>query len=325
MQADQRKRRFQALAKATGAENDGSADAMDGSRGVVFTLMTTDGSPTPDSGTASAGSPALALTVPDEAVNWLTGTDRQPPGTTVLELNAGAGHLTEQLVRLGHRVIATDPSPQNLATLRARVVPFAVGVSGAEAIPSPSQTVDVVICHPSGARVDANKAVTEINRVLRPDGAVAILWLSRDEGVPWVRRLGKLIGPEPEGHQLSKALRDTDQFTDVDETSWRTWQRLDRAGLIAYARSCGATDEGTLASVGALYDDYDRGPDGLQMPYLVRGLRAIVHHKIEAAPTQPDPEAGHLEATEIEPGFDAAIIDPIEPPEEPGTLLIDFT
>lgn len=275
--------------------------------------------------TESFPPPAVQLVVPDEAVHWLTGTDRQPPGLTVLELNAGVGHLTEHLVRLGHRVIATDPSPQNLAALRSRVVPFAVGVSGAEAIPSPSQTVDVVVCHPSDARIDPEKALAEINRVLRPNGAVAILWLSRDEGVPWVKRLGKLIGPEPEGHRLAAALRDTDKFTDLDETSWRTWQRLDRAGLLSYASANGVSEEGTLAAVGALYDDYDRGPDGLQMPYLVRGLRATVHHTAEAQPEQPDPAAGHLEATEIEPEFEAAIVDPIEPPEDPGTLLIDFT
>ncbi|HWU32439.1 MAG TPA: class I SAM-dependent methyltransferase [Marmoricola sp.] len=281
--------------------------------------MTIDGRPTPEPSPHSSA--AVALVVPDEAVHWLTGTDRQPPAATVLELNAGAGYLTEHLVRFGHRVIATDPSPQNLATLRSRVVPFAVGVSGAEAIPSPSQTVDVVVCHPSDGRIDPEKALAEINRVLRPGGAVAILWLSRDEGVPWVRRLGKLIGPEAEGHRLTSALRDTDQFTDVDETSWRTWQRMDRGGLIAYAQASGVSDEGTLAAVGALYDDYDRGPDGLQMPYLVRGLRAIVHHAPEAKPEQPDPAAGHLEAVEMEP----AIVDPIDPPDEPGTLLIDFT
>ncbi|MGN6721809.1 MAG: class I SAM-dependent methyltransferase [Marmoricola sp.] len=282
--------------------------------------MTTSGSPHGSS--ASAADVARAV-VPDEAVYWLTGTTEQRPGTTVLELSAGTGHLTEQLVRLGHRVIATDPSPQNLSLLRGRVVPFAVGVSGAEAIPSPSQTVDVVVCNPPAASVDHAKALSEINRVLRPNGAIALVWVTRDEGVPWVRRLGKLIGSAPAEHPLGPAVQDTDQFTDPEETSWRTWQRLDRPGLIAFAAAHGVTDEGTLAAVGALYDEYDRGPDGLQLPYLVRGLRATVHHRVEDTPSPQvvvEPAvAGSLEATEPE------IVEPIEPPEEPGTLLIDFT
>lgn len=285
--------------------------------------MTTHGAPANDPSAKKVEDDVLRPEVPDDAIFWLTGTAEDRPGTTVLELNAGTGQLTERLVRLGHRVIATDPSPQNLSQLRGRVVPFAVGVSGAEAIPSPSQTVDVVVCNPSGASLDQAKALSEINRVLRPNGAIALVWVTRDEGVPWVRRLGKLIGSAPAEHPLGSAVLDTELFIDPDETSWRTWKRLDRAGLIAFARASGVGDEGTLAAVGALYDEYDRGPDGLQLPFLVRGLRATVHHKVEDTPEPRvvvEPAvAGALEATEPE------IVEPIEPPEEPGTLLIDFT
>ena len=290
--------------------------------GGSFSLMTTHGSPASDPSAKTADGDALRPAVPDEAVSWLTGTTEHRPGTTVLELSAGTGHLTEQLVRLGHRVIATDPSPQNLSRLRGRVVPFAVGVSGAEAIPSPSRTVDVVVCNPPGGPFDHAKALSEINRVLRPKGIVALVWVTRDEGVPWVRRLGKLIGSAPADHPLSADVLDTEQFTDPDETNWRTWKRLDRSGLIALARASGVEDEGTLAAVGALYDEYDRGPDGLQLPFLVRGLKATVHHKVEDTPTPQvvvEPAvAGALEATEPE------IVEAIDPPEEPGTLLIDF-
>lgn len=283
--------------------------------------MTTSGAPT-DPSASRAEADALRPEVPEEAVFWLTGTTAQRPGTTVLELSAGTGHLTEQLVRLGHRVIATDPSPQNLSMLRARVVPFAVGVSGAEAIPSPSQTVDVVVCNPPLGNFDRSKALSEINRVLRPEGAIALLWITRDEGVPWVRRLGKLIGAAPAEHPLGTALLDSEQFNDADEASWRTWKRMDRKALIEFAKAHGISDEGTLAAVGALYDEYDRGPDGLQMPYLLRGLRATVHHQPEEdrkPQVVVEPAvAGPLEATEPE------IVEPIEPPEEPGTLLIDF-
>jgi SAM-dependent methyltransferase len=271
----------------------------------------------------SADGDVLHPTIPDEAVFWLTGTTDQRPGTTVLELSAGTGHLTEQLVRLGHRVIATDASPQNLSRLRARVVPFAVGVSGAEAIPSPSQTVDVVVCNALEGQFDRARALGEINRVLRPNGAIALIWITRDEGVPWVRRLGKLIGSTPTDHSLGTALLDSDQFTDADQTNWRTWKRLDRGGLIAFAQASGVSDEGTLAAVGSLYDEYDRGPDGLQLPFLIKGLRATVVHKVEEVPeprvvVEPT-VAGSLEATQPE------IVEPIEPPDEPGTLLIDFT
>lgn len=251
---------------------------------------------------------------------WLAGAGDPRTANTVLELNAGLGHLTEPLVRIGRRVIATDPSPQNLASLRGRVVPFAVGVSGAEAIPSPSQTVDVVICNPPAVDFDHAKALIEINRVLRPGGTLALIWFTRDNGVPWVRRLSKLIGPGPEEHVLSSSLNDSDLFADVEDSSWRTWLRVDRKGLIAYAAAAGVTDEGTLAEVGALYDEYGRGPDGLQMPYVVRGQRGTVHHAASTAAVDAEPVvAGHLEATASD------VLEPLDPPEDPGTLLIDFT
>ena len=281
--------------------------------------MTSDG-PFSDPTSTGEPSPVAHLTVPDDAVQWLAGEPR--PGMTVLELHAGSGRLTAQLVRLGHRVIATDPSPHHLAALRSRVVPFAVGVAGTEAIPSPVHSVDAVICNPTNASFDQARALSEINRVLRPDGILALFWSERDESVPWVRKLTKLIGVGHQEHRLGAELRATDQFGEVEETSWRTWQRLNRDELLEYARASGVTDDGTLAAVGALYDDYDRGPDGLQMPYVVKGLRATVHH-VEAtpAPEQPDADPPVANDAEAEP----AAIDPIDETEEPGTLLIDFS
>ena len=53
---------------------------------------------------------------PREAAVWLTSD--QP--LTVLELGAGTGKLTEQLVALGHDVHATEPDPQMLAVLEKK-------------------------------------------------------------------------------------------------------------------------------------------------------------------------------------------------------------
>ena len=59
----------------------------------------------------------------------------------------------------------------------------------------------------------------------------------------------------------------------------------------------------------AFYDDYGRGMDGMQLPYLTRCFRARV---IKSRPEEPGGEA-ESEA-------------PAEPPtdDDSGTLLIDF-
>ncbi|HET9557668.1 MAG TPA: class I SAM-dependent methyltransferase, partial [Actinomycetota bacterium] len=41
-----------------------------------------------------------------------------PPGTSILELGAGAGRMTHRLVELGHPVVAVDESGEMLARVR---------------------------------------------------------------------------------------------------------------------------------------------------------------------------------------------------------------
>ena len=75
-----------------------------------------------------------------------------------------------------------------------------------------------------------------------------------------------------------------------------------------------------LERVGALYDDYGRGPDGMQLPYLTRCYRTVVHH---AAPTPPVPRSFDV----IDPDATqpvGRIPHQSAPPDDPGTLLIDF-
>ncbi|WP_310961525.1 class I SAM-dependent methyltransferase [Nocardioides terrisoli] len=261
---------------------------------------------------------------PAEAARWLTGNGK----LTVLELGAGTGKLTEVLVGAGHRVIATDPLPEMLTRLRARVVPFAIGVSGAEAIPSPSRSVDVVVCAQSFHWFDHARALPEIARVLRPGGVLALVWNQRDEGIPWVKRLGRIIGTEGQDEDLVKPIRDSALFGFIEEAKFRTWQRLDRDSLLDLVRSrsyVATLDDdarlAVLAKVLELYDDYGRGHDGMLLPYVTRCFRATVQHPPDPPP-RPERSTEHaFEATGVE---ETEPPEPPEPPEDPGTLLIDF-
>jgi hypothetical protein len=77
-----------------------------------------------------------------------------------------------------------------------------------------------------------------------------------------------------------------------------------------------------LAEVLALYDDYGRGMDGMQLPYVTRCFRATVVDRPE-----PDPLT-----IERSPGRDDRAADrdpadgPVPPPtdDDSGMLLIDF-
>ncbi len=64
------------------------------------------------------------------------------PGTTVVDVAAGTGKLTRQLVPTGARVIAVEPLDEMRAQLRAAVPGVEALAGTAEALPLPNASVD---------------------------------------------------------------------------------------------------------------------------------------------------------------------------------------
>jgi SAM-dependent methyltransferase len=126
---------------------------------------------------------------PPAAVDWLL------PRTAraVLDLGAGTGKLTRELLRRGLDVTAVDPSGGMLDELR-RVLPAVPALTGrAEDIPLPDHCLDAVVVAQAWHWVDPGRAVPEVARVLRPGGGLGLVWNVRDERTDWVRRLGQIM------------------------------------------------------------------------------------------------------------------------------------
>jgi SAM-dependent methyltransferase len=95
---------------------------------------------------------------------------------TVLDLGAGTGKLTRSLVPRFARVIAVEPDAAMLAVLE-EVVLAAEALSGsAEAIPVGDGEVDAVFSAEAFHWFASDETVAEIARVLKPHGALVILW-----------------------------------------------------------------------------------------------------------------------------------------------------
>jgi SAM-dependent methyltransferase len=245
---------------------------------------TTDGPPpeqTPDwahsfGGVAEAydrGRP----TYPAAAVRWMLGDHPK----TVLELGAGTGKLTEVLVGLGHDVLATDPDPDMLRLLEANLPGTRTALASAEDIPSANGSVDVVVAAQAFHWFDLDRALPEIGRVLRPGGAVCLLWNQRNEKIPWVRRLGSIIGTQEQLRDPAQALIFSELFGFVEDARFNHWQIIDREtiqDLVLSRSNVAVLDEHgraqKMAEVLAFYDDYGRGMDGMQLPYVTRCFRA---------------------------------------------------
>lgn len=115
-----------------------------------------------------------------EAVDWLCERMGIGPGRTVLDLAAGTGKLTRDLVPSGATIVAVEP----LDEMRAQLVEAVPGVETlagtAEQIPLPDSSVDDVVCAQAFHWFDADRALAEIHRVLRAGGALGLIWNSRD-------------------------------------------------------------------------------------------------------------------------------------------------
>ena len=256
-------------------------------------------------------------TYPADAVQWMVGD--QP--CSVLELGAGTGKLTRVLVSLGHDVHATDPDPEMLAILEEQVPGTRTAVASAEDIPLADRSVDAVIAAQAFHWFDLDLALPEIARVLRPGGRLALVWNQRNEKIPWVRRLGALIGTQEQLRDPAQALIFSELFGFVEEREFSHWQTVDRKTIqdLVLSRSNVAVldAEGRaakLAEVLAFYDDYGRGMDGMQLPYVTRCFTATVLDR-------PLGSAGDAERSDSGETGDGAGKGPDNPDDE---LLIDF-
>jgi ubiquinone/menaquinone biosynthesis C-methylase UbiE len=258
-------------------------------------------------------------TYPAAAVTWLVGDDP----ATVLELGAGTGKLTRVLVDQGHDVHATDPDPAMLALLEAHLPGVRTAVAGAEEIPLADASVDVVIAAQAFHWFDLDRALPEIARVLRPGGRICLLWNQRNEKIPWVRRLGAIIGSQEQLRDPAEALIFSELFGFVEDSEFTHWQTIDRRSiqdLVLSRSNVAVLDEAgraaKLAEVLAFYDDYGRGMDGMQLPYVTRCFRAHVLDRPTQAAEEPPAETGDTTSTTADR----------EPPDRPDddVLLIDF-
>ena len=132
---------------------------------------------------------------PAEAVEWLVAELRLEPGRGVLDVGAGTGKLTRELVSRGADVVAVEPVAQMRAVLE-QAVPTARAVDGtAEALPVGDGSVDAIVAGSAFHWFDGPAAVAEFHRVLRPGGRLALVWNRRRREEPLQAAISAIIEP----------------------------------------------------------------------------------------------------------------------------------
>jgi SAM-dependent methyltransferase len=178
-----------------------------------------------------------------EAVDWLREVLGLGPGRTVVDLAAGTGKLTRPLAELGARTVAVEPSEGMLDVLR-RNVPGAEALAGtAEAIPLPDAGADAVTVAQAFHWFDHDAALAEIHRVLRPGGALALVWNRRELSDPAHAVLERALAPwkgDTPRHRdgdWEGALRRSALFEPLAEAELPNDHELPPGGLVDRAAS----------------------------------------------------------------------------------------
>lgn len=175
-------------------------------------------------------------------------------GAPMLDLAAGTGKLTRALVAFGLDVVAVEPQAAMRERLASIVGEERVRDGVAEEIPLDNGSVHAVTVADGFHWFDRAKALTEISRVLRPGGGLAVLTTVPDwSGASWGHELGSMImearpeHPYFDGPPWQEAVGAAGGWTEPREVRVTTSQPADPDRILDYVAS--------MSWVAALPDD----------------------------------------------------------------------
>jgi ubiquinone/menaquinone biosynthesis C-methylase UbiE len=208
-------------------------------------------------------------------------------GVTVADVAAGTGKLTRLLVPTGAHVIAVEPVAEMRSVL-ASAVPGAEVLDGVvEHLPLGDASVDAVTIAQAFHWFDGPRALAELARVLRPGGALAVVYNHRDRDAPWLAAVNRLVEahrhgtPQQWDGRWLSAFTDQPLFTSLGRADFDNPQVLTPEEFLGRMRSMsyvGALpapeQEALLTAIAALLAE---DPATAGRDELVIGQRTSVH------------------------------------------------
>ena len=145
---------------------------------------------------------------PPAAIAWML----PDSASTAVDLGAGTGAMTKDLVDKVDRVFAIEPDDRMRGILAANL-PQVTALSGTgESIPLSTSSVDVVLASSSWHWMEADRALQETARVLAPGGSLGVVWAGPDPDGPFISQAQAMLS----GRSTSSAGSTAGSEGDVD-------------------------------------------------------------------------------------------------------------
>ncbi|GAB2585893.1 class I SAM-dependent methyltransferase [Streptomyces capparidis] len=204
-------------------------------------------------------------------------------GRTVVDIGAGTGKFTRLLALTGARVVAVEPVAAMRESLAELLPQVAVTDGTAERTGLPDASVDAVVAAQSWHWFRQDAALDEVERILRPGGALALVWNTYDTSVPWVRDFEAIYSrrapsglPSHQDGRWRRALQGRPGWSAVQERHLPNPHTMTREGVVERMLSSShiaALDarerDAVRAEVEAVLSRHEatRGRERVELPY----------------------------------------------------------
>ena len=132
---------------------------------------------------------------PADLSPWLAETLSLPVDADLVDLGTGTGKFIPYLRPLSSHIIAIDPVPEMLAQLKLAHPDIHTLEGMSHQLPLPDHSVNAVFCAQSFHWFANLETLKELDRVLKPQGFLVLVWNQRDITVDWVKALADYIAP----------------------------------------------------------------------------------------------------------------------------------
>ncbi len=160
---------------------------------------------------------------PADAVQFILETIDPDGDDVVIDVGAGTGKLTRELTASPAQVVALDPVAEMLALIPARAPTAHLVLGSAENIPVGDGVASALTVAQAFHWFDPGRAWDEFARVLRPNGAVVLVWNARLRDQDWVDQIWSLMDEVEKrapwrNHDKPEMDETHEMFSDLERT-----------------------------------------------------------------------------------------------------------